>query len=110
MEAGIDIHSPSRERTPDLQASINRQMAAAHEEAVMDFPEWLAKRRSRAGENNTCFSLAEIRDEYLCKKRRFGFWRAAAKFGFFTDTRPQSAGFNKIVHLEIRETETGRVL
>jgi hypothetical protein len=69
----------------------------------MEFPEWLEKYSARVGETNPFFNLDEIREEHKYKRSRFGIWRKAAQIGFFTDTRSDTAKFNRIIHLEIRE-------
>ena len=86
-----------------LQSIINKYLVQLHDEAVLDFPEWLEKYSTRAGEANPFFNLDEIREEFNCKKSRFGTWCLAAKVGFFTDLKPFTAKLNKIMHLEIRE-------
>jgi hypothetical protein len=91
-----------------LQLEINNQLTALHEEAVMEFPEWLEKHSTRVNEINPYFNLDEIREEFKYKKSRFGIWRIAAQVGFFDDMRPQSAKFNRIMHLEIQEMDMER--
>jgi hypothetical protein len=86
-----------------LQLEINNQLRFLHEDAVMEFPEWLEKYSTRVSESNLYFNLDEIREEFRYKKSRFGIWRIATQVGFFDDIRPQFAKFNRIVHLEIRE-------
>jgi hypothetical protein len=68
----------------------------------MEFPEWLEKFSSRTEEANPFFNLDEIREEFKYRKTRFGARRGAAQAGFFTRMRPQSAEFNRIMHLELR--------
>jgi hypothetical protein len=91
------------EKAAAVQSIINNYLIQLHEEARLEFPEWLEKFGSRTGETNPFFNLDEIREEYKYKKTRFGAWRGAAQAGFFTDLKPQFAGFNRIVHLELRE-------
>jgi hypothetical protein len=88
-----------------LQLEINNQLRSLHEEASMEFPEWLEKHSTRVNESNPFFNMDEIREEFKYKKSRFGIWRTAAQVGFFDDMRPQYARFNKIVHLEIQEMD-----
>lgn len=104
----VNLQAPGHEKVAVLQSIINSQLMALHEEAMMDFPEWLEKHSTKANEKNPYFNLDEIRAEFKYKQSRFGFWRIAARAGFFDDVRPQFAKCNKIAHLEIREPEPDR--
>lgn len=86
-----------------LQSTINNYLTQLHDEAMLEFPQWLEKYSTRTGETNPFFNLDEIREEYKYKKSRYGIWCIAAKAGFFSETKPLTAKFNKIMHLEIRE-------
>jgi hypothetical protein len=101
----IDIQNPTPEKTTVVQSIINNYLQALHEEAMMEFPEWLEKNSTRVNESNPFFNLDEIREEFKYKKSRFGIWRISAQIGFFDSMRPQFAKFNKVMHLEIREPE-----
>ena len=99
----IDIRIRTSEKVHVLQTALNNYLSELLEEARLDFPVWLEKYSTRAGETNPFFNLDEIREEYKYKKSRFGVWRMAALIGFYNDTRPQFAKFNKIMHFEIRD-------
>ena len=86
-----------------LKLFLNNYLIALHQEALLEFPDWLEHYSNRAKESNPFFNLDEIRAEFQHKKSRFGHWRAAAHVGFFDDIRSQHAKFHKIVHLEISE-------
>jgi hypothetical protein len=87
----------------DLLEGLNGYLMALHEEALQEFPEWLEKHSARAGEENPCFNLDEIREEFKYKKYRFAVWRTAEQIGFFDDPRPQAAKFHRAVRLGVRE-------
>lgn len=106
IDMDIDIQVFDPEKIAVLQATINNQLMALHEEAIMEFPEWLEKHSTRIDENNPFFNLDEIREEFKYKKFRFGAWRIAAQMEFFDNQRPQFAKFNKIIRLELREIES----
>jgi hypothetical protein len=103
IDIGIDTHSPVQAIAAAARLNVNNYLIQLHEEARMEFPEWLEKFSSRAEEANPFFNLDEIREEFKYKKTRFGAWRGAAQAGFFTGMQPQSAEFNRIVHLELRD-------
>ena len=98
----VDISGAGHEKAAELLSALNGYLLQLHQEANMEFPEWLEKHSTRANEANPFFNLDEIREEYKFKKSRFGVWRKAATIGFFTDMRSNLAEFNKIVHLEIK--------
>ena len=105
IDTDISIKPPSPDKISALQSTINSYLETLHQEANMEFPAWLEKYSTRANESNPFFNLDEIRAEFGYKRSRFGLWRIAAQLGFFDDMRPQYANFNRIVHLEIRESE-----
>jgi hypothetical protein len=105
ISVDINVQVPGPEKVVVLQSIINNQLIALHEEAAMEFPEWLEKHSTRVNESNPFFNLDEIQEEFKYKKSRFGVWRIAAQIGFFDDMRPQYAKFDKIVHLEIQELD-----
>jgi len=95
------FRSPDSEDEIRIRDVINGYLAQIFEEAVMEFPQWLEKYGTKANDKNPFFNLDEIREEFKYKKNQFGVWRIAAQIGFFNDSRPQFAKFNKIVKIEI---------
>ena len=103
VEANIAANAPSSAKETNLRNTINEYLVQLHNEAILDFPEWLEKYSTQAEEENPFFNLDEIREEFKYKKSRFGIWCIAAKAGFFSELKPLTAKINKVVHLEIRE-------
>jgi len=99
----VILRAPGAVQITMLQKLINEFLVQLHEEANMEFPAWLEKHSTRVNESNPFFNLDEIREEYKFKQSRFGIWRIAARIGFFSDTKPQVAKLNRIMHLELRE-------
>jgi hypothetical protein len=109
IDTGGGIQTFNSAAASALRNAINSRLTGLHKEAAMEFPEWLEKHGVSANEANPYFNLDEIREEYKYKKYRFGIWRASAQFGFFDNSIPQFAKFNRIVHLEIQEFENERI-
>jgi hypothetical protein len=103
IDADINTRASAEEVAAAVQSIVNNYLLQLHKEARLEFPEWLEKFSSRSEESNPFFNLDEIREEFNYRKTRFGAWRGAAQAGFFTDIKPQSAEFDRIVHLELRE-------
>ena len=101
-----DINIQNPDKLSSLTPVLNSYLIQLQEEANMEFPAWLEKYSSRAGEANPYFNLDEIREEYNFKRIRFGVWRKSAEFGFFDCKNPQYAKFNKIIHFELRKPDS----
>jgi len=99
IPVNTDIRAKGAEAA--VKSGINRHLASLHEEAVLDFPEWLEKCNAKPAGGGTLFSLNDIKKEFRQKRRSFGFWRIAGRIGFFEGGTPQDSKLNKVMHVEI---------
>jgi hypothetical protein len=102
-ELGIPCQTDARIQGNEaaLMKDANDFLRDIHEQALSEFPEWLAGWGCGANENNPRLSLYEIRKEWKYKKAQFEIFRLAAQAGFFTNFRPLDAERPEIVEVEL---------
>jgi hypothetical protein len=52
IASDVNIQAGGSEKIAALQSSINTHLLQLHEDAVMEFPQWLEKNSVKSGENN----------------------------------------------------------